>query len=255
MRGEGPFQGRGVLYVATGEDYVRAACASAETVRDFSPLLRRHLFCDGGAVGRLPRGLFTSVGVIENPHRRSKVDLIHRTPFDRTLYLDVDTAVVAPVDDVCDLLDRFDIALAHAPRRNDPSTSQLWRVSIPDAFPQCNAGVMAFRSTPPVIRFLQGWQRAYHEAGFKKDQVTLRELLWESGLRLAVLPPEYNIRSVKYIEGVWHEREAKPRILHFRNLVPRKPRDTSLRGRVMSWPGRQVRLARAVLKPIFRRLR
>ena len=51
-----------------------------------------------------------------------------------------------------------------------------------------NSGVILFKSTTPVLAFLRAWQQAYHSAGFKKDQVTLRELLWGSDLRLISFP-------------------------------------------------------------------
>ena len=73
---------------------------------------------------------------------------------------------------------------------------------------------MLFKSSPAVLELLRAWGPAYHSAGFKKDQVTLRELLWLSDLRIHILPPEYNVRYEKYMR-VWEEKEAIPRILHF----------------------------------------
>jgi hypothetical protein len=61
---------------------------------------------------------------------------------------------------------------------------------------------------------MKSWRRAYHEAGFKWDQITLGELIWNSDLRFYVLPPEYNVRCAKYLE-VWSKDEATPKILHF----------------------------------------
>ena len=60
---------------------------------------------------------------------------------------------------------------------------------------------------------MKRWRDAYHEAGFKWDQITLRELLWMSDLAVYVLPPEDNVRYRKYLD-VWTEREAVPKILH-----------------------------------------
>ena len=217
-------EGEGILYVATGKAHVIAAVRSAESAAEQSPGLRRHLFCDGPSLEHLPSGVFDSVGEVENPHVRSKVDCLVRTPFERTLFLDADTKIVHPIEDVFLLLERFDIALAHAPRRNCRETRERWRADIPDAFPQMNSGVIAFRSRPAVLALLDEWSIAYREAGIKKDQTTLRELLWLSDLRIATLPPEYNVKLRKYIDSVWEEWEAKPRILHLRSLVVRRPR-------------------------------
>ena len=102
------------------------------------------------------------------------------TRFQRTLYLDTDIRVVADISEMFDILDRFDIAIAHAHARNRKETKTVWHFQIPDAFPQMNGGVLLFRSSPTVLDLLRAWQRAYHSAGYAKDQVTLRELLWLS---------------------------------------------------------------------------
>lgn len=216
---------RGVLYVATGAVHVAAARQSALSVRAHCQALPIHIFSDAAGlewVARQPATPFTSIGPLEDAHRRSKVDCLARTPFDRTLYLDSDTEVCGSVDEVFDLLDRFDIALAHAHRRNHQDTLQTWRVAIPPSFPQFNSGVMTYRSSEKVLGLLHDWQRAYREAGFRKDQVTLRELLWLSDLRIATLPPEYNIRYRKYLH-VWREDEARPRVLHFARFQHASP--------------------------------
>jgi hypothetical protein len=203
--------GNGVIFIAAGEPYAKAANEAARSVRAHAPSLGIDLFTDAPYAAA---DLFDRVHYIEGAHVRSKVDYIHRTRFERTLYLDTDIRVVADISEMFRVLNRFDIALAHAHARNRKLTRAVWRVEIPDAFPQMNGGILLFKSTPLVLDLLREWQRAYHAAGFKKDQVTLRELLWTSDLRLAILPPEYNIRYEKYLT-FWEEREAVPRILHF----------------------------------------
>jgi hypothetical protein len=203
---------RGVVFIAAGAFYANAAVAAARSVREANPTLGIHLFTDSTPGDTR---CFDGVSRIEGGHYRSKVDHLCDSPFERTLYLDTDVRVVAEIGEMFDLLDRFDIALAHAHARNRPETNEIWHQRIPASFPQLNAGVILFKRTPEVLGLLQDWKRAFHEAGFKKDQVTLRELIWSSDLRLAVLPPEYNLRYAKYL-GVWAEKEARPRILHWR---------------------------------------
>jgi hypothetical protein len=209
---------QGILYIAAGSKYIRAAMNSAESVRRHSPGLATHLYADWQDRGfdfRRSPFPFTSVEAIDEPHRRSKVDYISRTPFDRTLYLDTDTALNADVRSLFQVLDRFDIALCHAHRRNAVQRLAPWRIALPPAFPQYNAGVILFRRTPAVVRFLEEWSRSFHEAGFQQDQKTLRELLWLSDLRMATLPPEYNVRFMKYA-WLWSSEEATAQILHLR---------------------------------------
>ena len=200
----------GVLFVATG-DYALAAHHAAASIREHSPNLGIQIFTD---CKDLPAEHFDHIGTIPDPHRRSKVDFISQSCFERTLYLDSDIRIVEDISEMFMLLDRFDIAVAHAHMRNHSPTTQLWRCEIPESFPQMNAGVILFNNSPGVMKLLADWRVAYKEAGFAKDQVSLRELLWLSDLRIATLPPEYNIRYEKYLE-VWAEKEARPRILHY----------------------------------------
>jgi lipopolysaccharide biosynthesis glycosyltransferase len=168
---------------------------------------------------------FNSFATLENPHPRSKVDCIFRSPFDETLYLDSDTRVVTDIRELFILLGQYDMALAHEAVRNTPKCS--WKREIPPSFPEFNSGVILYKNNPAVIGLLKAWQQAYHEAGFFQDQVTLRELLWETKLRVAVLPPEYNVIMLKY-PFVWRKGEAVPKILHLRKYL--EGRSWMLRG-------------------------
>jgi Nucleotide-diphospho-sugar transferase len=206
----------GVLFVATGRRYIDAGMRAAATVRRHSPDLGVHLFADWRSQGYdfdRDAGPFTSVAEVENPHRRSKIDYLTQTPFDRTLYLDTDTSVRTDITEMFEILDRFDIALCHAHRRNAPNRTKPWRIPLPAAFPQFNTGVLLYRGTAEVIAFLESWRDAFREARFPQDQVTMRELLWLSDLRVATLPPEYNVRFIKY-HYLWTKSEATTKILH-----------------------------------------
>ena len=206
---------QGVLYIAAGAEFTRAANASARSVRQFLPGIAIDIYTDQPQ--QLESGLYDQTHAIEQPHRRSKVDYLALSRFERTLYLDTDTRIVADVRELFDVLDRFDVALAHAHSRNKSSHVEHWRKPIPLAFPQLNGGVILYKNTQPVLDFLQAWRNAYHTAGFSKDQTTLRELLWDSNLRLHILPPEYNVRYGKYLK-VWEAEEATAKILHFREF-------------------------------------
>jgi hypothetical protein len=217
----------GVVYIVTtdrSEVYLKAAINSARSVSQFCPGLGVHLFTDSFGmemVGQLKDSPFSSCGEIKNPHYRSKVDYLAETPFKRTLYLDSDTRVVRDISEMFTLLDRFDLALAHAHKRNYQKTLAEWNEVIPESFPQYNGGVILFKNTPGVVSFMREWGTNFHEAGFRKDQVTLREMLWKTELRLATLPPEYNVRWKKYLR-IWDSDEAVPKILHMAEFHGRK---------------------------------
>jgi hypothetical protein len=208
----------GILFVATGKKYINAAIRAAKSVQKHCPEMPVHLYAnwqDYDYRFDLSPFPFTSTGKIEEPHRRSKIDYLSRTPFDRTLYLDTDTALNADIRELFQLLDRFDVALGHAHRRNSAARTKSWRLELPQAYPQFNSGVLVYKKTPQVLQLLQDWAICFKEAGFPQDQVTLRELLWLSDLRIATLPPEYNVRFMKY-HYLWSKSEAVTKIFHLR---------------------------------------
>lgn len=237
----------GVIFIASGAFHAAAAGEAAKSIRATNPWLAVDLFTDVEVVS----SLFDRIVQIPNGHLRSKVDHLTASRFGRTLYLDSDTRVVEDLKPLFQLLDRFDIALAHSHQRRGARQNIFWRQHLPEAFPQLNGGVILYRQSPDVQKFLESWKCAYHEAGFKWDQVTLRELIWNSDLRFYVLPPEYNVRYAKYLD-IWSEDEATPKILHFADFykqtaaIPGAPARRDLG----YWP----RIKRAV-KDVRRRLK
>lgn len=209
--------GSGVIFVATGAAHVAAARAAADSVRRTNPGLAIGLFGDGAD----PGPGFDWVGAIPDPHARSKVDCLARTPFARTLYLDNDVRVMAGLGDLFRVAERFDIAAAQVTRGHLGTYRRTLAVDVPDAFPQVNSGVMLYRTTPAVLGFLADWGTAYRAGGGGMDQRSLRETLWLSDLRLAVLPPQYNCRRWTWAQQ-WLSRRPRPVVIHTNRFHPRK---------------------------------
>lgn len=207
--------GRGVVYIVTGAAHTEAARQSALSVRATNPGLAVALFSDVAA----PGDAFDRVLPIADPHIRSKVDYLPRTPFAETLYLDSDTRVLGRLDDLFDVLARFDLAIAQRSRVRPNRKRAQWRFEVPAAFPEHNGGVILYRSSPAALGFLEAWRAAYAEAGFGVDQITLRELLWSTELRFAVLPQRYNCRRHTWADH-WFSRNAGPVILHTNRFHP-----------------------------------
>lgn len=140
---------------------------------------------------------FDEVRQIAHPERSfaDKIPPLLESPFEKTIFLDTDTFVCAPLDDIFLLLDRFDFLAAHAPMR------VTWpQQDIPDVFPEVNSGVMAWRKSARTDSLFSAWKRLYCEhvraTGQTDDQPALRRALYESDLRIGILPPEYNFRTV-----------------------------------------------------------
>jgi hypothetical protein len=195
----------GILYVALGERYVEAAVESARSVRAVMPDVRITIATGAPA----PDGFDETIPLSEPDGYRAKILGMLASPFDRTLFLDVDTYVAADVSELFSLLDAFDIAAAHAPVR-----ATLPLDGVPDSFPELNTGVLAFRRQGSVERLLLAWLDEYgrllHLKPPSKDQLSFRRVMYSAtDVRLAVLPPEFNLRFRK--AGYYNQRV---RIVH-----------------------------------------
>ena len=69
----------GFLLISTGEVYLRAANMLARSIRDHHPKVQIDLFCDSREF--VDETQFDRIEIIENPHRRSKVDCLARSRF------------------------------------------------------------------------------------------------------------------------------------------------------------------------------
>lgn len=200
----------GVIFVTTGKDYTQLAERAAQSVKDSCPGLQVDLFTDQ----TMDMKVFDRIHHLEDPWHRSKMDAMILSRFDKTLYLDADLFVIADIRDVFEVLDRFDMAMAHDDGRNTKHCHNFWRKPLPNAFPQLNGGVIAFRRRPAVLNLLKNWSVAVRNNDLKQDQPVLRELVWDSDLRIATLPPEYNLMRFKVLRFQSKKSSSAPRIIH-----------------------------------------
>lgn len=211
---------RGIIYIATGKKYVDEAAVSARSAKEHMPDIEITLFSDQGSeVGY--EGVFDNMAGISDTDGscRDKIRPLLDTPYERTLFLDTDTFVCAPVYDIFTMLDRFDIALAHAPDRYQYDLPDL-----PDCFTELNSGVIAFRKSDGVLELLKQWEYTFYQmlaedSGSHRDQHSLRDAIYRSDLRFLVLPPEYNFRTIcPNFAG----KHCAVKILHGRHSAPSK---------------------------------
>lgn len=186
----------GALLVATGERHRREACEAAGRIRPH--LGGRPLWLVTDRPDAVTDGLFDAVLPHPDPHHsyRDKIPPLLALPFRHTLFLDTDLELLAPLEDVFALLRRMHLVGCHAPVRwcqwRDPA--------VPEGFCELNSGVLGLRRCPRVRRLIRRWLATYDQAGVSFDQASLRSALWQScstGLRVWVLPPEYNLRTTK----------------------------------------------------------
>jgi len=206
----------GAIYVATGPDYLDLARASAGTLKHYNPDLPVDLFTDRPDAPGLE--IFDGVHTVPRIHPRAKIDCMPLSRFDRTLFLDCDTLILAPFGDLFDLMARFELALAHDMRRASDLVQEGHLEATPYAFPQLNSGVMLYRKSSAMMAFFAEWERRYRAAGRGRDQVSLKDLLWATDIRFYVLPTEFNLRRVTLLDA-WEPLDARPTILHSHRLL------------------------------------
>lgn len=158
--------------------------------------------------GKLPR--HRPEGLESLFYRVNAVDQL--TEYYRLLFLDSDTYVCAPVYELFDALERFDIMGVISAGRITRRTS----IYIPEAYPEFNGGVMAFRNTKKVRDYWHACQDLYVENVHlyrRGNQGAIRESIWrdKSGLQVGTAPNEYCCR---FPFGFWAMGQVK--ILHGR---------------------------------------
>jgi hypothetical protein len=176
--------------VGDRDTYVNAVIRSATSLRREMPDVSIAVVTDRTIDGPFDQ----HIPIEERDGFRAKIIGMQQTPFERTVFLDADTYVLADIGEVFELLSRFDMALAHAPIR-----VSLPLDDVPASFPEFNTGVIAYRNTPIVQRVLDDWLREYGallpQRPPTQDQPSFRRVAYRtSELRIATLPSEFNRR-------------------------------------------------------------
>lgn len=191
---------RGIVYMVIGDDFVQEAAVSACSAKAQMPDIDITIAVDSYDYDLTA---FDDVVLLDD-NRVEVIDgrtwMIDSTippelsPYDKTLYLDSDTYLTAPVYELFDMLDRYDLAIARTP--------DLPRDHIEDLPPHwchLNCGVIAYRSNDVVHALLDRWTDIYWDMLDRQDepmdQPAFARALYESDdVRWFTLPREYNVR-------------------------------------------------------------
>lgn len=221
----------GVLYIGTAKEYLKESVKSARSVAEQNPSLGLAVVTSPALARDKETKIFNHVITVEDifDDVRDKCYNLHKTPFDRTLYLDADTYVVDDICQIYKILDKADIAVWMGYKLTEID-------EIPDCFKEPNGGVMLYRMNNKMNKFLFEWRNQYKKQvqgnleysninkpntnsledassfGRYHDQPPLRKALYQCDLSYHVLPPEYNFK------GQGKSAEDKVKILHFGNM-------------------------------------
>ena len=200
---------KGFILVATGAAYLDLARQAATSLKRWMPDIPIDIFTDqdgeAAPADRLVR--------IENPWRRSKIDMLSQTRFEKTVFLDADVIAVDAFDEVFEALERYQICGVFDQMRMTWNANKIWRTEVPEVFPQVNTGFLVYRREEVVLDLFRSWSAAVRENNFKRDQPSFRELLWLSDLRFLALPDEYNFMTYHRLKA-FNERDFSPRLIH-----------------------------------------
>lgn len=224
---------KAIIYSAHGEEYVKESIEFANQTRksitnDTSLILHTAAGTDFNLLNNSPFDIIITQEMNEvfiDKEFGFKIQcMIHSCEaldFDQFLFLDSDARIMkSGALEVFDLLNQFDIAVAHAPVRHvffhRPELSNLYshpkndtHPPVPLCFPEFNTGVILFKKT--CISLFKKWQELYLNDFIKHphDQGSFRRAVYFSNLRIATLAPEYNDRRNKKGCFISHQRNIK----------------------------------------------
>ena len=214
----------GYLYIVFGENYIREALFSIESLRKYTstPVT---IFCDQSIPQHMVAENVT-IKLVKPHHKRAKIDYIDKSPYRKTLYLDSDTLINSNIDEIFLLLEQFDVVGVLDVARKRPTISEVFRDydAIPNGFGEINGGILGYnQECSAVTKLFDLWRYYFYKSASLYggwDQPSLRVALWNSRVRMCILPPEYNVRSNELAEKVANMKHRfgkdfmSPRIYH-----------------------------------------
>lgn len=181
---------KGVLYIASGSEYIDEATVSANSVKENMDVPIT-LVSDRN----VSEPCFDTVICSDNfyYHYGDSVLQIPELPYQKTLLLDTDTILYETVSELFELVDEFDIAASTIADGRFTLSEK-----VPEPFPEYNTGVVLFKKNQRTSEFIKEWKNVYQEYlddGVRMNQPSFRETLYRSSLRVATIPTEYNCRA------------------------------------------------------------
>lgn len=222
---------KGILYLAFGQKYRNLVHRSASRVAEFGDwpicvITNENDFPDESLYDEIkvrdPDADWQNTEFGED----IKSTYFPESPYDKTLFLDADTYVVdgSAIEELFEPLEQYDVVATHDTARtgeqgfgfidDGPPDFPTPTEESPDSFPWLNIGVISFRKSDELSRFFEEWNERFHEQNEiikgVNDQSSFADVLYESDLTHAVLPPEYNhhvpyphvhVGPVKIVQG------------------------------------------------------
>jgi len=216
---------RGIYVVAYGDPARRCAEKLIESVRRYMPGVPVAVASDTALVAADVPIVHADLDLGGRAVKTLMWDLAP-AEWKQVLYLDADTELVAPVPFLFDALDAgWELVITkdidgydciHSLWRRDNLEHQLgWETIGSDRALQLAGGVVAFRRTPAIKRFLQRWHKEWQVLA-RRDQGALLRAIYAEPVRLLVLGNEWNSFTGLFkgeTAGILHHRGGPARRL------------------------------------------
>tara|TARA_B100000424_G_scaffold173848_1_gene134181 strand:- start:7087 stop:7806 length:720 start_codon:yes stop_codon:yes gene_type:complete len=222
---------KGYIYVAANNvggikstDYIKEAIFSAKSLRKHDPEAQITLFTNQD----IKDDVFNEIKIVKMD-LRCKQNFLLDSPYEKTILLDTDTYVNHNINDLFDLLEKYEMVGC-----NDYSRKRILSIpeymNIPYGFSELNTGVIGYKKCKNFQKFNELWIHYYKKYKQKTpwDQPSCRIALWESDINLYILPSEYNRRGKHTKEKCINARingdsrfdkyHLKTRIFHYHGL-------------------------------------
>jgi hypothetical protein len=208
----------GVIYLAFGRTFLGMSLLSALTVRRNSPsagiTIVSNVEIDVTLLEfwseQTDRFIFVADG--DGSNRLYKTCINRYSPYSKTLYLDCDTVVCRDLSIISDYLDYFDVGArpgkSPGPRQDRSKQLLSGRHRFEDLV-HWNGGVIAFRRSKGASDFFDRWNQRYIALGFKRDQPSLVEAMFETSARVFPLEPRWNNGDSLNGDGLLEKKEIR----------------------------------------------
>ena len=222
---------KGYLYIVSNNvggvsetDYIREAIYSAKSLKKVDKNAKICLITDRP----IKHDIFDTI-LIRKMSIRCKQRYLLDSPYDKTIFLDCDTYINHNLNDIFDVLDKYDFVGVH-----DYARKRIFNIpeymKIPYCFSEVNTGMMGYNKCENTTKLVKMWNYYYNKYKHVTpwDQPSFRIASWESDINLFILPIEYNRRGKHTKQKCINCRKSgdkrfpkdhlKTRIFHFHGL-------------------------------------
>jgi len=184
---------RGICFIAFGAEYDKLAAHTIAYSRKFisCPItVLSNIKNRNEKWNEVPEVNFIDLEIPTEQNRRVKIELHKYSPYDETLYMDVDAVIVKPgIEKIFDFLKDSDIVFQHNNLwRPGEKYSRIYRdtakkfgLTLP--LRVYLGGFWAFRKTPETISFFDQWLANWTASGCGRDMPSLACAIKQTGIK------------------------------------------------------------------------